>query len=79
MGELRWGKLEAKGSYRSKLDSRVGIRISGLRVPALDDDNGISSLPRRLKATKVSNERRVSGHMGDEIREGRKRIGNLEV
>jgi hypothetical protein len=47
--------------HRSKLDSSMGIRVGRMRVPALDDDNGISSLPRRLKL-KADNERGEDEH-----------------
>lgn len=31
-------------SARSKLDSSLGIPISGMRLPPLDDDHGLSGL-----------------------------------
>jgi len=55
--------------YRPKLDSSMGIRISRLRIPTLDDDHGISSLRRRLIKTrnlpkKLPGERQKRDHRG---------------
>ena len=36
----------ADGICRSELDSGMGFRVGRMRVPALDDDNGISSSSR---------------------------------
>ena len=33
---------------RPELDSRVGIPVGGMRLPAVDDDHGIPGLRRRF-------------------------------
>jgi hypothetical protein len=60
--------------HRPKLDSSMGIRVGRMRVPALDDDNGISSLPRRLKPEGGRRERSGRAYEVDETRDGGERI-----